>query len=165
MTLKTLLISAGIAVALASGSALVAYQKGVGHGEQAIQSKWDKERLEVAQAHAKELEAALNTSRDLQARLDTQRKAHRNEITRITRAHAAVVDGLRDRPDAPSPSGVSGDPGPGIELTGWCTGAQLYRDHAGAFAGEAALAAQLQAALGTCISAYDEIRRSMTEKK
>ena len=154
-------VAALMVAALAAGCAWYGYSMGRQAGMAQVQAAWDAERLATQQAQAEELMKARQREQALQAMVDRQRRAHREEVDRIVREHAVLVDGLRDRPDSPGGGGVPEGADAGAGSAGWCTGARLYRDHAAAFAGESALAAQLQSALRTCLADRAEIERRL----
>lgn len=163
--MKRVLAQAAVTVLACAAVGVWSYRTGHASGAAKVQAKRDAERAAHARALIAAIEERDRATAAMAARTEALKREYKRETDRIAADRDRLLASLRDRPDAPSPSSVSGDTGSGIEPSGWCTGAQLYRDHAEAFAGEAALASQLQAALGTCISAYDEVRRSMTEKK
>ena len=147
-----------VAAVVAAGAVWTAYNAGYEAGATRVQAAWDAERLEALRARAEFETAARKREQELAAQAARQRQELRREITRLEQRHAAVVDSLRDRPDRPADSGaVPGAAAAGVDPTGWCTGARLYRDHAEAFAGEAARADQLRLALATCIAAHNSL--------
>jgi len=160
--LKSLAVATtAFSISLAA-TAWFAHSKGVQSGKSQIQSQWDAEVAAMALAQAAELERAMAKTAELQAQVDQIRRSHRNEVNRIRREHTALVDSLRDRPEARAGAGgMPEDSGVGAESAGWCTGARLYRDHAAVLAGESSLASQLQSALRACISDRLEIERQL----
>jgi hypothetical protein len=92
----------------------------------------------------------------LQALVDKQRRAHDAEVKRVVREYSALVDGLRDRPEARA--GDGGVPEGAVAGAG-CTGQGLSRPDATFLAGFAADAARTQAALDACRTAYDSLNR------
>jgi hypothetical protein len=154
-----LMAAIGIATTISlAGTAWYAYSKGKQSGMQEVQTLWIAERAAIREAQAKEMEQARQREEALQARVDQIRRSHRNEISRINRDHAALVDSLRDRPEARA--GDSGVPDGAAAGVG-CTGAGLARLDAELLSGYAAAAARQQAALNACVTAYDEVRRSL----
>jgi len=154
-TLKAQLAAAiAISISLA-GSAWWLHSRGVQSGQAQVQALWDAEAAQRMQAQAEELARAAATAATLQARVTQLQRSHRNEISAISRAHAAALDGLRDRPEAraDTPS-VPADPAAGAGVAAGCTGAGLSGPDARFLAGEAAIAAELQAALRACKRAY-----------
>ena len=146
---------AAVAAVVVAGGAWMIYSAGYEAGATRVQTAWDAERLEALRARAEFETAARKREQEMAARAAQQRQELRREINRLEQRHAAVVDSLRDRP---ADSGaVPGAAAAGVDPTGWCTGARLYRDHAEAFAGEAARADQLRLALATCIAAHNSL--------
>jgi hypothetical protein len=160
--LKLLAVAAtGIAISLA-GTAWYSYSKGRALGMSQIQTLWDAAQMAQMAAQAEEQMKARQREQALQALVNKQRKAHDAEVKRVVREYGALVDGLRDRPEARAgDGGVPQDSGAGTESAGWCDGSRLYRDHATAFAGQAALAAELQSALRACLADRAEIERAV----
>jgi hypothetical protein len=118
---------------------------------------------ETRAAWAAEQTAAAQAARDAEAEYRAREKTNADTLTAITkkaedekavlrRRAAALADSLRNRPDPPAgggdvPTVAAGDLG--------CTGAGLYRPHAGFLVGEAARANQLRAELAECRAKYD----------
>lgn len=126
-----------------------------------------KEIATIQAEHAKSLKKLADTARDAEAanreieaqavRSLAQAQEKRNEeVARITRNHAAVVDSLRKRPERAAPR--SEVPGTSTACAG-TTGAELARGDAGFLAGYSADAAKLEAALNQCESAYNALRK------
>jgi hypothetical protein len=134
------------------------YVEGKQAGRAEVQQKWDARTAVIQQAHIKELTKARQTEQTLQDALTQQKQEHRNEVRRITRKHAALVDSLRDRPEARA--GDSGVPQGAAAGVG-CTGAGLSRPDAGFLIGFAADAARTQAALEQCRAQYAEVERQL----
>ena len=97
-----------------------------------------------------------------------QENAH--ETTDLRRRASELADSLRDRPSvrpsvrpsagsspSTSPSTLPEASAAGVEDSAWCAGDRLYREHAEAFARQAALAASAQAALRACLAAPDGV--------
>jgi len=158
--LKTQTAIAIIVSVSIAASAWWLHSRGVQAGRTQVQALWDAESARVAQAQAIEIIEAMATSAALQAKIDQLQRSHHSEITRISRRHAALVASLRDRPEARAadPRDLPADPAVRVELAIGCTGAQLSKPDARFLAGEAALAAELQAALRACLFAYEEVR-------
>jgi hypothetical protein len=161
--LKLLAVAATLTVTSLVGTAMYAHNKGSRSGMLQIQTQWDAERAATQAAQAEEAMKARQREQALQALVNKQRRAHDAEVKRVVREYAGLVDGLRDRPEAPGggAGGVPQDSGAGTESNGWCTGARLYRDHATVLAGQAALAAELQSALRACLADRAEIERAV----
>lgn len=134
----------------ATAVALFAY--GHHQGAASVQTEWDKAKAEQAAQHAKDVARALLAQQSLQAQIDNERKASREEVTRINRLHAAAVDSLRQRPERPA-AGVPDAPGVGTPARG-CTGADLYREDATVALGIARDADIIRAALNECRAGY-----------
>jgi hypothetical protein len=132
------------------------YAHSTGHraGAREVQARWTQEQLLTAQATAKMLAEARQKEQALQDQIHTIRQRAKNEATRIAADHAAVVDSLRNRPDARAPSGVPEGAVAGVG----CTGAGLSFRDAEFLAGLAADAARTQAALKQCVDAYEAVR-------
>ena len=126
-----------------------------------IQSQWDAEVAQMAEAQAEELSKALATTAELQARIEQQRRTHRNEIDRIGREHAAAIDSLRNRPEARA--GAGGLP-EGAAVGVGCTGEGLSAGDAAFLIRLAADAALTQSALQACQQAYNEVADIINSK-
>ena len=159
--LKTLAVATTAFSISLAGTAWFAHSKGVQSGMSKVQNQWDAEVAAMALAQAAELERAVAKTAELQAQVEQIRRRHRNEVNRIVREHSALVDSLRDRPEARADSG--GVPGPADPGAG-CTGAGLAGPDARFLAGYAADAARLQSALRACQRAYDEVRESINAR-
>jgi hypothetical protein len=146
-------------IALAAGCAWFAHSKGVQSGMQATQARWDAEKVRTLEAQGEQILLAQIRETELTAQMDKLKRTHRETQTRIAADHADLVDSLRQRPDRPSAGGVPEGAAPGAGLVAWCDGSQLWRDHATAFAREAARADELRAALGVCSAAYNALTR------
>jgi hypothetical protein len=162
-SLKLTAIAVIATAALGAGGSLYGYAKGKQAGSEKVQAMWDAEKLAIAQAVADELVRVRQKEQDLQKRIQKIQQEKTDEIARLNKRHARIVDGLRDRPEAPPNRAGVPDPAAAAAPGGWCTGARLYRDHAAAFAGEASLAARLQSELKSCRTQY-EAARKLSEK-
>lgn len=119
----------------------------------------ERARATAAQAQAAQASAAQAAEAQAREREHTaaqtlaaiQQKAT-DEKTALRRRVAHLADSLRNRPERPA---AGGDVPTGAAHPVACTGAQLYREDALAFAGEAARADELRTDLATCRSAYD----------
>ena len=141
-----------VAAVVAAGGAWMAYSAGYEAGATRVQAAWDKQAAATAQAHIAELHRAAARTGELAAKVEQLQRSHRNEIRRIERTHADLVDSLRYRPEARAGAGnVPTDTAAGAA---GCTGAGLARPDAAFLAGFAADAARTQAALDACIAAY-----------
>lgn len=130
-------------------------------GVRSVQQQWDQEKRQIAEAVATELTRVREKETTLQAKADALRK-EKDDAQRASAArYNALVASLRDRPSAAqSRSDVPTNPGAG-PATEWCTGSRLYREHAEAFAREAAIAKELQIAAATCYKQYGEIQKRL----
>ena len=141
-----------VAAVVAAGGAWMAYSAGYEAGATRVQTAWDKQAAATAHAHIAELHRAAARTGELAAKVEQLQRSHRNEIRRIERTHADLVDSLRYRPEARAGAGnVPTDTAAGAA---GCTGAGLARPDAAFLAGFAADAARTQAALDACIAAY-----------
>jgi hypothetical protein len=114
------------------------------------------------QAHAQEMAKARQTEQALQDKINQLTKEHRDETRRIAARHAAIVDGLRNRPETRAgASGVPEGAAAGIGHSIGCTGLQLSRPDSYFLLGEAARADQLRVALKACIAHATEIERQL----
>jgi hypothetical protein len=154
-------MAAPIAISiLAAGGAWYAHSSGKQSGMQTIQAKWDAEKVRTLEAQGEQILLAQIRETELTAQMDKLKRTHRETQTRIAADHADLVDSLRQRPDRPAsaaglPEGATAGSGP----IAWCDGSQLWRDHAAAFAREAARADELRAALGACQASYNALTR------
>jgi hypothetical protein len=127
-------------------------------GKKTVQQQWDKEKATTAQAVAKAQAQARATEQALQAKMDKIQKDKRNEIARLNRAHAAAVDGLRDRPQRPDgPAGAVPTASSNGDLGAGCTGRELYRPDAEFLVGEARRADLIRLQLAACQAAYQSL--------
>ena len=158
-----LMAAIGIATTISlAGTAWYAYSKGRQSGMREVQTLWIAERDAIQEAQAKEMEQARKREEALQAQVDQIRRSHRNEISRINRDHAALVDSLRDRPEARAgDGGVPPDTGAGTEHPIGCTGLQLSRPDATFLVRIARDADQLRIALRACLADRAEIEREL----
>lgn len=133
------------------------YYKGNSAGQAEVQQKWDKEKTEQYAAYADAQEEARTREQNLQIQADRIREDKDNEIRNLNARATALSNSLRDRPSrsAPAPSTVSASSDAATD-SGWCTGTRLYREHAEAFAGESAIAAEIQSDLRACRQQYEE---------
>ena len=155
------LIGGLVAAVVAAGGALMAYSAGHDAGAAQVQAAWDAERMEALRARAEVEASARKREQELAAQAARQRQELRREINRLEQRHAAVVDSLRDRPEARADSG--GVPEGAVSGVG-CTGAGLARLDAELLTGYAAAAARQQAALNACVAAYNEVREQINAR-
>lgn len=129
----------------------------------------NKEIATIQAEHATSLKKLADTARDAEAanreieakavRSLAQAQEKRNEeVARITRNHATIVDGLRKRPERIITSSSSEMPSASAACAG-TTGAELARGDAEFLAGYSADAAKLEAALNQCETAYNALRQ------
>lgn len=155
-TLQTRLLAITAISILLAGSAWYGYSKGKQSGMSEVQTKWDKNLLDISEAITAEIQRTRKLESDLQDQEVKSRKAKDDEISRINARYAALLDSLHNRPDSPGPSGPGVPEGASTgPATGWCDGSRLYRDHAAVLVGEAAMAAELQAYARYCIQQYE----------
>ena len=154
LELQKWVLATTITVTSLAGLAWYAYSEGETAGETEVQSKWDKERMQVLQANAEVVAQASVKQAQLEVKIAKLVKDQSHEKARISADYKRIIAGLRDRPDA-APSDLASVPeagASGVEPSEWGTGARLLRQHGEFLAGEASLAAELQAALKTCLA-------------
>ena len=128
-------------------------------GAASVQAAWDA-RIVVEQSEYMKLQQETRDKESkLQADKESLRKAKNAQIAKLDADLADALGRLRDRPERPGESDLSTDPGTGSS-TG-CTGAQLYRQDAAAFIGEAARADRLLADLAQCQDQYAKAREAL----
>jgi hypothetical protein len=153
-------LAAPIAISiLAAGGAWYAHSSGARSGMAATQARWDAEKVRTLEAQGEQILLAQIRETELTAQMDKLKRTHRETQTRIAADHDRLVAGLRERPDRPSDAGLPEAAAAGSGSIAWCDGSQLWRDHAIAFAREAARADELRAALGVCAATYDSLTR------
>jgi hypothetical protein len=150
------LLTLVLAIAGAAGGG---YYKGNSAGQAEVQQAWDKEKAEQYAAYAKGQEEARQREQEMQQSADKLRREKDAEIRNINARATALTNSLRDRPERPAQDGAMSSTAGLTDASGWCTGARLYREHAEAFAGESALAAELQSELKTCLKQYNAVRQ------
>lgn len=154
--LQARLLALGALSLAVVGLAWYTYGKGETAGKTEVQSRWDKERVQALQANAEVVAQASVKQAQLEVKIAKLVKDQTHEKARISADYKRIITGLRDRPDAApgSPSGVPEAGASGTEPSEWGTGARLLRQHGEFLAGEASLAAELQAALKTCLASH-----------
>jgi len=159
---KLKLAAAVASVVFVAGSLMYAYSEGKKVGAATVQQKWDANRADIAQAITNELAQARQREQALQDQANRIQQERRNEIARLTRQHAAALDGLRNRPDRPADSqgGMSTPAGDRGTFAG-CTGGELSRQDAEFLIGEAVRADQLRLQLAACQAAYREALKAV----
>lgn len=137
-----------------------AYLKGMGHGKDIIQKRWDAEKVvqeRLVQEHNNRLR---ETERSMQKKADDIAKEKQNELEKLKRSHASIVAGLRQRPSRDTSHRVPDYPG-NAESPAACTGAQLSREDSEFLVGEAARADQIRTELEACYVQYDKAKQLM----
>jgi len=150
------LLTLVLAIAGAAGGG---YYKGNSAGQAEVQQAWDKEKAEQYAAYAKGEEEARQREQEMQQPADKLRREKDAQIRDINARATALTNSLRDRPERPAQDGAMSSTAGLTDAPVWCTGARLYREHAEAFAGESALAAELQSELKTCLKQYNAVRQ------
>lgn len=150
-----LILIAVLAVGAAGGAG---YVKGSGDGQAKVQAAWDAERIRQQEAHARALQESIEKQQALQLGADQLRQEADREKRELAARNTALTNSLRNRPERPAESSTVSSTAGLTDASGWCTGARLYREHAEAFAGESALAAELQSELKTCLKQYEAVR-------
>ena len=152
--LQARLLALGALSLAVVGLAWYTYGKGETAGKTEVQSRWDAEKVLVFQANAEVVAQAAVNQVELEKKISKLEKDQTHEKARISADYKRIIAGLRDRPDA-APSDLASVPeagASGVEPSEWGTGARLLRQHGEFLAGEASLAAELQAALKTCLA-------------
>jgi hypothetical protein len=145
-----------LAVGAAAGGG---YYKGNSAGQAEVRQAWDKEKAEQYAAYAKGQEEARQREQEMQQAADKLRREKDAQIRDINARATALTNSLRDRQERPTQNGAMSSTAGLTDASGWCTGARLYREHAEAFAGESALAAEIQSELKTCLKQYNAVRQ------
>ncbi len=107
------------------------------------------------QALALARQRGASDTKELQGKADADRHAYNEQMATLGRAAAGLAEQLRSRTARPTGGAVVPDTASSGQ---GCTGAQLYREDATAFAREAGRADRLGAALTQCYKAYDAAR-------
>jgi len=150
-------IIAALIVSFATGAGLGGW-KGYAWGQEAVQAKWDTEKKELAEEHAKNMEVAREKEQALQAASDKLRQEKDREIRNVNARATALANSLRERPEAPGANSAAAESAGHGQAPAGCTGAELYRAHGEFLVGEAARAENLKAALKQCYAQYDEVK-------
>jgi hypothetical protein len=163
--LKLIAVAATAIATSLAGTAWYSYNKGSQSGMSQIQSKWDAERLAVAQAIATELERVRAVEQTLRTNLTKQRKEHKNEMDRLSIQYESALGRLSDRPDRPTEGAaeLSEDSPVGAVPADGCTGAELFRPDAEFLVREATRSDQLRLALKACIAHATEVERQLNK--
>lgn len=155
--MKAVLVLSAVTVLVCAVAAAWSYRRGYAIGSTVVQQRWDAERAATAQAHAEEIMKARQLERALREHADKLRRKHDEDLRKIARDHAALVDSLRERPSRSSAGGVPGPAAPAGGDPGSCIGSQLYREDGEFLAREAARADQLRIALRQCQAQYNAL--------
>lgn len=115
-----------------------------------MQAEYTKKLLEAS-------ELARERERTMVESADKLRKDKDAQIANLNGRLSAALDGLRQRPQRPSP-GQS--PAPSCDCSG-ATGSSLSREDAEFLVREAARADKLRSALDQCYKQYDSVRQSL----
>jgi len=158
-TALTVIIAAGVAGAYG-------YMRGEESGRLQVQAKWDAERAELESIHARDQQIAREREKLMQQTADRLRQEKDRETRDLNSRVTALNNSLRERPSrtsdpistVPSTASVGSDPG-------WCVGSRLYREHAEAFAGESAIAAEIQSELRTCRKQYENTLKILNQNQ
>jgi hypothetical protein len=153
-----------IGIVIASVASMAGYGKGYVAGKANIQQKWDKEKAVQMAEYAAAQQAAREKEQKLQANADNLRKEKDREIRDLNARSIALSNSLRDRQSRSEAGAMSKTAGTGVSQE-WCTGARLYREHAEAFAGESAIAAEIQSELKSCIKQYEVVRKTLNNQQ
>lgn len=129
------------------------YWKGYTYGKENVQEKWDAEKVVQEREMLAKANEAIEKERQLQAKADKIQKERIRESQIVNRRYNALVDSLRDRPEARQDS----VPADSTNAVG-CTGEGLAKPDAEFLAGYAADAARLQAQYNACKAGYEALR-------
>ena len=146
-------------VVLALGISSVSYYKGNQNGQAKIQQQWDQEKADMLAKHVEEVEKAREKEQNWQQAADKLRLEKDREIKNLNARATALSNSLRQRPSAPAADAGSASETAGTgQVAAGCTGAELYREHAEAFAREATRADTIRAALNQCYAQYESVK-------
>lgn len=134
------------------------FWKGYTYGKENVQEKWDAEKVVQERKMLAKANEAIEKERQLQAKADKIQKERIRESQIVNRRYNALVDSLRDRPEARQDS----VPADSTNAVG-CTGEGLAKPDAEFLAGYAADAARLQAQYNACRKAYEVIQHGSVE--
>jgi len=131
------------------------YWKGYTHGKDVVQKEWDAYKVVQEREVQAQADKSRQIERQMQAHADIIQKERIRETQIVNRRYNALIDSLRDRPEARQDSvPASTDNAVG------CTGEGLARPDAEFLAGYAADAARLQAQYNACREAYEVIQNA-----
>jgi len=134
------------------------YWKGYTYGKENVQEKWDAEKVVQEREMLAKANEAIEKERRMQAKADKIQKERIRESQIVNRRYNALVDSLRDRPEARQDS----VPADSTNAVG-CTGEGLAKPDAEFLAGYAADAARLQAQYNACKAGYEALRNGAVE--
>jgi hypothetical protein len=147
-----------VIAALISGTGWWVY----GQGAASVHAQWTAAELVRTEQSAKIAADTAATTQNLQTSVNVITKVKDAQIAKLHNDLAVALDGLRNRPERPATGIVSQDTaatsGPG------CTGAQLYRNDAAAFAREFARAERLLADLVQCQDQYNTAYEALNKE-
>ena len=129
-------------------------------GAASIQTKWDIEKLQVAQQTARIQANALEITKNLTSSMESQRSQTNEQLDSLNNHLADALNGLRNRPDRPSKSNMPSNTADTKSATG-CTGAGLYRPDGEFLSRYANDTARLQLELKACYTNYDTAREAV----
>lgn len=153
----TLILAFIVSIGVSGGAGFI---YGNSHGKAKVTQQWDKEKKQIAEAVAAELERVRAKETKIQATADKQRKAKNEELRIVTARSAAIIDGLRKRPERGDRAEVPQSAGTG-QTTNGCTASELFRQDAEYFVREAARAERIRVELLSCYASMDMIRETM----
>jgi len=131
------------------------YWKGYTHGKDVVQKEWDAYKVVQEREVQAQADKSRQIERQMQAHADIIQKERIRETQIVNRRYNALIDSVRDRPEARQDSvPASTDNAVG------CTGEGLARPDAEFLAGYAADAARLQAQYNACREAYEVIQNA-----
>ena len=148
----TLILAFIISLGVSGG---VGFIYGNSHGKAKVTQQWDKEKKQIAEAVAAELERVRAKETKIQANADKQRKAKNEELRIVTARSAAIIDGLRKRPERGDRTEMPQSAGTG---GGSCTGANLYRDDSEFLVRLARQADEISLAYKQCVAQYKALQ-------
>jgi hypothetical protein len=150
------IVGAVLAVAIAGGAG---YVKGASHGRAEVQSAWDKERIKLAEEHAKAITAAREKEQLLQSNADQLREEANAKNQELGARVASIADSLRKRPDRAAQAGAMSGAAGAAGSSCICTARELAREDAEALIAIGKQAEELRIALNQCITQYQSLRQ------
>lgn len=131
------------------------YWKGYTNGKDAVQKKWDAEKVVLEREAQAWKDKTREVERTMQGKIDKLNKDRVHETRVVNSRYNALIDSLRNRPEGRADEHQLPQ---GTDVAVGCTGAGLARPDAEFLAGYAADAARLQAAYNSCRQAYEVIQ-------